>query len=117
LYFSGPALFWLQLRLEYLELPWYMPILLTAGVVLMALSAWQRGGVWRPVLVIPAGLLCGLLWFQMLLSRQEPPYTGPAQAGAKMVPFTTTLADGREFTQDDLAKGRPTVLLFFRGRW
>jgi hypothetical protein len=32
------------------------------------------------------------------------------------VPFTTTLADGRVLSQDDLVKGQPTVLLFFRGR-
>jgi len=117
LYLSGPAILWIQIRMDHLEIPWHIPILATAGVLLMALSAWQRGGVWRPLLLIPLVVLCGLVWFHMLMSRQEPPYTGPAHAGEKMVPFTTTLADGRVFSQDDLAKGQPTVLLFFRGRW
>ena len=31
--------------------------------------------------------------------------------------FATSLADGKSFTEKDLATGIPTVLLFFRGRW
>ena len=117
LYFSGPAILWIQVRMDYLEIPWHVPILATAGVLLMALSAWQRRGVWRPLVLIPLAVVCGLGWFRMAMQSHEPPYTGPAQAGEKMVPFTTTLADGRALSQDDLAKGQPTVLLFFRGRW
>ena len=52
-----------------------------------------------------------------MLQNAAERLAGPAHAGEKMVPFTTTLADGRVFSQDDLAKGQPTVLLFFRGRW
>ena len=46
-----------------------------------------------------------------------PDYAGPAQAGAKLPAFRTTLADGQAFTEQDLEDGTFRVLTFFRGRW
>jgi hypothetical protein len=53
----------------------------------------------------------------LLVGTRTGPYTGPAQRDHKVPAFATTLADGRAFTDKDLDKGSPTVLLFFRGRW
>ena len=46
-----------------------------------------------------------------------PDYAGPARAGHPIAAFTSRLADGRPFTQQDLQDGRPSAIVFFRGRW
>ena len=67
--------------------------------------------------VVLFAALCGFQWFAFVVATRTPDYTGPAQTGQKIPAFTTALADGTSFTNKDLEKGKPTVLLFFRGRW
>jgi hypothetical protein len=116
LFAAGPVAYIVQVQLEYLIMPWYVPILASVGVLLMALSVWQRGGLWRNVGTVFFLLLCAGEWF-MLLATTAPQYTGPAQTGRKVPAFATTLADGSSFTDRDLQNGTPALLLFFRGRW
>jgi hypothetical protein len=102
--------------LKHLVVPWYLPALCTAGVVLMVLSVIQRPGLWRILGLAVFILLAGFEWF-MILASKLPEYQGPAKVGAAIPGFAATLADGSPFTDQDLQKGKPTVLLFFRGHW
>ena len=118
LFLLGPAIYVVQLWLSHLgTTPWYMPILATVAVLLMAVSVWRRRGIVRWAGLILFVVLCALAWFHLLVGTRTPLYTGPAQASHKVPAFATTLADGSAFTDKDLEKGMPTVLLFFRGRW
>jgi hypothetical protein len=96
--------------------PWYLPVLGTAGVALMVLSVVQRPRVWRILGLTLFVLLTGMEWF-LILGSKLPEYQGPAKVAATIPAFTTTLADGTSFSDQDLQKGNPTVLLFFRGHW
>ncbi len=96
--------------------PWYLPVLGTAGVALMVLSVYQRPRVWRILGLALFVLLTGMEWF-LILGSKLPEYQGPAKVEATIPAFTTTLADGTPLTDQDLQKGNPTVLLFFRGHW
>jgi hypothetical protein len=114
----GMVLYAVLLQMAYLgTFPWYLPILATLGVLLMALSVWQRGGKVRSVALVVFVLLCGFIWYRIVGSSHEPEYTGPAKPEHRIPAFVTTLANGKSFSNTDLAQGRPTVLLFFRGRW
>jgi hypothetical protein len=113
----APAAYVLQLRLRYLGTPWYLPLLATAGVALMGVSLWRRRGVVRGLILVPFLLLCGMEWFFVAVASRTPPYAGPARPGRAVPRFATTRADGSSFTQEELAKGTATVLVFFRGRW
>jgi peroxiredoxin len=53
----------------------------------------------------------------LLVAMKSPAYTGPATPGAQVPAFVAKLADGNPFTQKDLQRGTPTVLLFYRGHW
>ena len=117
LFLVGPAIYFVQFRLKYLWMPWYLPILASAGVLLMIVSVWQRRGIWRSAGLILFVLLCGFQWYLVLVATKTPLYTGPGQPGLKVPAFDTTLADGKAFTHEDLDSGIPTVLVFFRGRW
>ncbi len=103
--------------MKHMGMPWYVPIMATLAVVLMAVSLWQRPGVLRTVGVLIFALLCASEWVFFGAETRIPDYTGPAQPGNKIPAFTTALADGTPFTQKDLENGQKTVLLFFRGRW
>ena len=103
--------------LRHLTTPWYLPVLSTLGVALMAASVWQRGGVVRSVGLAFFALVCGLQWAMITFAMRTPEYTGPAQVNQKAQPFRASRADGRSFTQGDLAAGKATVLLFYRGHW
>ncbi len=117
LFVLGPPLYMLQVRMNDLRMPWYIPILATAGVLVAVLAVCRRPRVLSIVgLVVLAGV-CGLEWFMMLVATKTPVYNGPATAGQKLPTFTTTRADGGPFADSDLASGQETVLLFFRGRW
>jgi hypothetical protein len=113
----GLVLYGIQFSRKEFVVPWYAPVLGTAGVLLMALAWRLRPTVWR---VIGLGLFTLLVageWYFLLSLSKLPAYTGPARAGEVIPRFTTTRADGRPFTDRDLQQGSPTVLLFFRGRW
>ena len=112
----GPAIYAVQIGLKHLQTPWYVPILATVGVLFMALSVWQRRGLGRSVGLVLGVLVCAFLWF-FVVGTKTPTYEGPAQAGSVVPAFATTLADGTSFTNENLQKGTPTALIFFRGRW
>ena len=118
LFLLGPALYFVMLfGFKYLGMAWYVPILMTAGVLLMFLSVWQRPGVVRGIALALFLLLLAGEWYLVLVATRAPAYTGPAQVGTKLPVFTTSLADGTTFTNKDLESGVPTALVFFRGHW
>jgi hypothetical protein len=117
LFFLGPIAYFVQISQGQLWMPWYTPILASAGVLLMLVSVVQRPGIFRIAGLMLFALLCAAQWFFMLVGARSPEYTGPAQAGAKIPAFATALADGQPFTDKDLAKDQRTLLVFYRGRW
>jgi hypothetical protein len=112
----GVLAYVVQIALERLSLPWYMPALGVLGVVSVVMSLRQKRTVWRVSALIVVALFaaaeCGLLFAFRL-----PPYTGPIALGRPMPLFATARADGSMFTQADLPGDRNSVLVFFRGRW
>jgi hypothetical protein len=116
MFLVGPVIYVGQFRLKHLDTPWYVPILATVGVLCMAVSVLQKRGVVRITGLVLFAVLCGLEWFVILVATLTPPYAGPTE-GQKIPAFATTLAGGAEFSNQDLAKGKNSVLIFFRGRW
>jgi hypothetical protein len=112
----GIAAYVLQLRLQRLAVPWYMPALASLGGALIAVSLWERRTVWRVLALIVVVLLGG---FEMmgLNAMRLPLYTGPVAVGRPFPAFEAKLADGSPFTQASLAGVCHTVMVFFRGRW
>lgn len=117
LFIAGPAAYMLRFNAKHLEMPWYMLILATAGVGLMVASVWRRRGVVRAVLLVLFVVACGFEWYGFVVVFRNPEYHGPAQLGTKIPQFATKLADGQPFSDQDLAKGGTTVLVFYRGHW
>lgn len=117
LFVLGPVGYFVMLKARYLATPWHAPVLALLGLVLMSASVRRQPGAWRIVAIVPFVLLCVLEWFFVLVAVQTPAYVGPAKPGEKLPGFTTTLADGQPFSNNDLALGKPTALVFFRGRW
>jgi hypothetical protein len=116
LFIAAPVAYAIQISLHRLSMPWYIPILWTVGVLLMALSVLQRRGIVRSALLVVFVLVCGFGW-AALLGTKTPEYTGPAEAGQKLPEFAASFANGAALTNKDFEKGTPSVLLFFRGRW
>lgn len=117
LFLLGPVIYFVQVGLQNLAMPWYLPALALIGVACMCASVWQRRGAWRSAGLALFVLLCGFEWYIVLVASKTPLYTGPAQPGVQVPEFSTTLAAGEKFTNQDLAKGTPAVLVFYRGRW
>jgi len=113
---SGVVAYAVQLSLQRLILPWYMPALALLGVVLVAASLRKRRTVWR-WLGLAAVVLLSMAEVAALQSMRLPPYQGPIAAGRAFPTFESKRADGTPFTQDDLAGDRDQALVFFRGRW
>jgi hypothetical protein len=113
----GLAIYIVQIRMGQLIVPWYLPILATIGVALMAVSVARRRGIARIVGLALFVLVCGFEWFFLLVVAKSPGYRGPATPGQSVPSFAATLADGQPFTSEDLRGGESTVLTFFRGRW
>lgn len=107
----------LQWSLKILIVPWYVPIGIALGALLVLWSLTRRVGVIRVIVLVLLVGLAGFTWFTLAVGGKLPQYTGPVQAGKRLPPFRTTLADGSSFTQGDLEDGRRRVLTFFRGRW
>ena len=105
-----------QIWMQRLTTPWYMPILATFGAMLVIASVWQKRTLWRILSMVLVVLIAGLEWASLLAVR-VPPYEGPVEVGHAFPTFTTTRADGTPFTERDLAGGQNHVLVFFRGRW
>ena len=112
----GVVAYGVQLSLQRLAFPWYMPALALIGAALVLASLWARRTVWR-VLALTVLVLLGGLELVALNAMRLPPYTGPIAVGRPFPAFEARRADGTPFTQDDLAGDRRTVLVFFRGRW
>ena len=116
LFVLGPIIVFVQFRIHDRTTPWHVPILATLGIVLMAASFWQRGGIIRGIGLFVFVALCGLEWFMLLVAMKTPVYAGP-QKGQQAPAFATKLANGTAFSDGDLAKGERTVLVFYRGHW
>lgn len=113
----GPILYFVQVGLKNLKMPWYLPGLASIGVVLMIASVRQRRGVWRMTGLVLFAALCGAEWYMLVVAAKTPPYTGPARPGSKIPEFVAQRADGTAFTANALEDGQLTALVFFRGRW
>ena len=112
----GVVAYVVQISLQRLMAPWYMPALASLGVVLVVMSLLERRTVWRVFALLAVVLLAGAE-LAFLYAMRLPPYTGPIAVGRPFPAFETRRADGTPFTQRDLAGDRNNVLVFFRGRW
>jgi hypothetical protein len=117
LFLVGPVIYFIRFRMDHLDTPWYVPGLATVGALFMLVSACRREGILRKAALVLFVLLCGGEWFLVAIATKVPTYAGPAQTGRKLPTFTTMLADGKTFTNQDLENGSSSVLVFFRGRW
>jgi hypothetical protein len=104
-------------QLKYLVTPWYLPVMVTVGVLLVLVSVRQRPTWTRGIVFLVMALLCAGAWYFILSLSRLPEYQGPVQVSRKLPEFTTSLADGRPFTEKDLQQGIPTALVFYRGHW
>jgi FtsH-binding integral membrane protein len=114
---AGLVIYAVQFRAKVLTTPWYVPILATVGLVFVVTALVQARSVWRWAAAVFFTLFAAAEWVFLLVLMSTPAYTGPAKAGQPFPAFTTTLADGSTFTQDNLKGDQNTVLVFFRGRW
>jgi hypothetical protein len=117
LFVAGILIYVVQFSLKQFVAPWYTPILGTAGLIFMAISVWQRRGILRPIGLFLFGLFCALEWYFVAVETKVPEYAGPAKIGQELPAFSAKLAGGTPFTNKDLSKDTPTVLLFYRGHW
>jgi hypothetical protein len=112
---GGVATYVVQVSMHHLTTPWYLPVAGTLGAITIAVSLWQRLGVWRALALVFV-LLLGLGEWGFVLGTMLPTYSGPVAVGKPFPNFSTKQSDGASFTQGDLVE-QNTVLLFFRGRW
>ena len=112
----GVAAYAIQLSLQRLMLPWYMPAAALLGVALVVASLWERRTVWR-VLALVVVVLLASFELMALNAMRLPPYTGPIAVGRSFPAFEARRADGTPFTQNDLIGDQHHALVFFRGRW
>jgi hypothetical protein len=112
----GIAAYVIQLSLERLKVPWYMPAAALLGVALMIASLWKRRTLWRVLALVVVVLLAG---FELMVLNEMrlPPYVGPLAEGHPFPAFEARRADGTPFTRNDLIGDRHQALVFFRGRW
>jgi hypothetical protein len=113
----GPTLYTAQLLAQRLTAPWYMPIFgsVAVGLVLFALS--RSRSIWRFLALALVVVFAAGEWHLLLLDTKLPPYSGPVAVGQPFPAFSTKLADGSTFDEASLRSERPTVMVFFRGRW
>jgi len=118
LFLLGLVFYFVQAFLfKHLVTPWYQAILATLGVLLALVSVRQRPTWTRVIALVLLALASAGEWYFILSISRLPEYKGPVQVDKKIPEFTTTLADGGSFTEKDLQKGTPTVLVFYRGHW
>jgi hypothetical protein len=94
-----------------------MLILVSLGALLMASSLFVRFSVARTFGTVVFLSLAGMIWVFFVMLARVPDYTGPAQVGNAVPAFEVALANGKKFSNRDLADGQGTILLFNRGRW
>ena len=118
LFLLGVVLFFVQAFVfKHLVTPWYMPILFTLGALSALVSVRQRRTWTRVIALVVLALFSGFQWYFILSISRLPEYKGPVQVDKRIPEFTSTFADGSSFTDRDLQKGTPTVLVFYRGHW
>jgi hypothetical protein len=113
----GPVLFVAQFWLKHLAMPWYSPVLATLGACLLVVALAHRRSIPRVIALVLVAAFAGLQWYFLVVLFKLPAYEGPARAGQPIPAFSTTFADGRPFTEEDLRDGSRHVMVFFRGRW
>jgi hypothetical protein len=112
----GVGAYALQLSLQRLAFPWYVPAMALLGGALVAVSLWKRRTVWRAIALLAVLLLAGAE-FAILNALRLPAYTGPITLGRPLPAFEARRTDGTSFSQNDLVGDQHNVLVFFRGRW
>jgi hypothetical protein len=112
----GVLAYVLQVFMQRLIMPWYMPALGVLGVALVGVSLWERRTLWR-VLAMSAVVLLAGAELALLYATRLPPYAGPIQVGGPLPAFEAKQADGTPFSQNDMTGLRHHLLVFFRGRW
>jgi branched-subunit amino acid ABC-type transport system permease component len=105
------------LVLKHLAVPWYAPLMATAGVASMLIAVKRRPTAARIIGLGFFCLFCVAEWWFLTWAIRLPAYTGPAHISKPFPAFAATLADGQSLTERDLRGGTPSVVVFFRGRW
>jgi peroxiredoxin len=94
---------------------WIFDVVIGAGMVMGALSWFQRGDNW----LSSGTILLGVIWF--LVSRTELRIIGSKDLNLRVgneVPAMTLLkTDGTQFTEQDLIANAPALLALYRGWW
>ena len=106
-----------QWSLGITSVPWQMPAITAVGALLVVWSLTRRVTIVRVIVLLLLLALAGIEFFAISVGGKLPTYAGPAQAGQRLPPFQTTLADRSSFTDADLQDGRRRVMTFYRGRW
>jgi len=114
---AGLAIYVALYNIRVLVAPWYAPILASVGVALLLLALVRGRTIWRWAALVLFTLFAAAQWFLVLFALATPTYTGPVKSGQPFPEFTTTLADGSTFTQNDLKSDQNTVMVFYRGWW
>src|SRR4051812_44113142 len=73
----GLPLLFLQLALKGLFVPWYSPVLATAGAALVLVSVARRTTIPRVAALVLVGAFAGLQWFFLASMMKLPEYAGP----------------------------------------
>ena len=68
----GVAAYVVQISLQRLMVPWYMPALAVLGVVLIVMSLWERRTVWRVLALLTVVLLAGCRAGDVLRAATAP---------------------------------------------
>ncbi len=113
----GIPLMMAQMAMKITITPWYIPTLTTLGAFLVLFAQIQWASITRTVMLLALFAFAGLQWFMLIQLAKLPEYTGPVHAGGTVPAFTAKLASGEPFTEKDLTSGKPTALVFTRGRW
>ena len=112
----GIVAYVVQVSLERLIVPWYMPALALLGVVLVVIALVEKRTIWR-VLGLLVVVLITAAEIGFLFMVRLPAYSGPIAVGQSFPAFETSRADGTPFAHRDLAGDQKSVLVIFRGRW
>jgi hypothetical protein len=117
LVFLGPVLCVAQFSARIMRVPWYLPVLATAGAALVLLAVLRRPTIWRIIALALAALLGSAEWYFIVSLSKLPAYVGPVATGTSFPAFTTILADSSTFNEQSLWGEQNTAMVFFRGRW
>jgi peroxiredoxin len=112
----GPGLFFVQINMERLTKPWYVPVLGAVGAALALYAFVQRRSIVR-FLVMGVLVLLAAGEGAMYSMMQLPAYQGPVAVGRPFPAFASKLADGEAFTEANLAGTQGTAMVFYRGQW